>query len=67
MWYVKKEYMKEVQNSKDFNDCLNTIKRLVKEDNAFTVPLIYGKTTLALQIQLKAIEEGYEFVGFDIG
>ncbi|MCY7911162.1 hypothetical protein MOB65_20110 [Bacillus inaquosorum] len=67
MWYVKKEYIKEIDDSKGFDDALKTIKRLVEEGKGFSVLLNSGKTNMALHYHLKAIKGGYEFIHFNIG
>ncbi|MCY7948011.1 hypothetical protein P8891_06290 [Bacillus atrophaeus] len=67
MWFIKREYIKEVNDSKNFDDALKTIKKLIKEEKGFSVPLNSGKTNMALHYHLKAIKEGYEFIHFNIG
>ncbi|MGD1416429.1 hypothetical protein [Bacillus stercoris] len=67
MWYIKKEYMKEINKSEGFNDALKIIKRLVEEGKGFSPSLTSGKSNMALLYHLKAVEEGYEAVHFDIG
>ncbi|MGV4321218.1 hypothetical protein [Bacillus mojavensis] len=67
MWYVRKECMRRVANSSGFDNCLKTIKKLVEEGNAFPAPATSGKTNTALQYHIRAVNEGYEFVYFDIG
>ncbi|WP_212940928.1 hypothetical protein [Bacillus sonorensis] len=67
MWYIKKEYIKEINDSKGFDNALKTIKRLVEEGKGFGLPLASGKTNMALRYHLKAIKEGYEFIHFNIG
>ncbi|WP_236809725.1 hypothetical protein [Bacillus glycinifermentans] len=67
MWYIKKEYIKETNDSKGFDNALKTIKRLVEEGKGFSLPLASGKSNIDLLYHLKAIREGYEAVYLNIG
>ncbi|MEE5181153.1 hypothetical protein JDW21_19035 [Bacillus subtilis] len=66
IWYIKKEYIKDINDSKGFDNALKTIKRLIEEGKGFSLPLASGKSNIALPYHLKAIRESYEAVHINI-
>jgi hypothetical protein len=63
MWYVKKEYVKELSETKDFNGFLDRMRELLEEDKAFSAPLTHVARKPLHSVEsfsLKALEAGYE-------